>query len=182
MYSGALSSLCDSFVAEKRALGFKFNKGAQMLSAFSRSTQSFELLENTLTVEIVNAWITRRPTETKDNQFKRFYLVRQFAEYMARLGYVAYIPLQDEIGRFHKTFIPYIFSHDEIKRFFTEVDNLKYNLRSGAPRRHLVMPVIFRILYCCGLRVSEAARLTGESVDLKAGVLTVRDSKFSKSR
>jgi len=182
VYSGALSSLCDSFVAEKRALGFKFNKGAQVLSAFSRFTQSFELPENTLTVEVVNAWITRRPTETKDNQFKRFYLVRQFAEYMARLGYAAYIPLQDEIGRFHKTFIPYIFSHDEIKRFFTEVDNLKYNLRSGAPRRHLVMPVIFRILYCCGLRVSEAARLTGEDVDLKAGVLTVLDSKFSKSR
>ena len=181
-YSGMLSSLCESFVAEKHAVGFKFNKGAQLLSAFSRFTQSFELPENTLTEEVVNAWNARRSTENKTNQFHRFYLVRQFAEYMARLGYQAYIPLPDEVGRMHGTFTPYIFSHIEIKRFFVEVDQLKHNLRSVAPRRHIVMPVIFRMLYCCGLRVSETVRLLGDDVDLKNGTLTVRDSKFGKSR
>lgn len=181
-YSGILSALCESFVEEKRAVGYKFNKGAQMLSAFSRFTQSFNLSENTLTEEVVTAWSARRPTETKANQFHRFYLICQFAEYMSRLGYEAYIPLKGEIGKMHETFTPYIFSHSEINRFFEAADKLKNNLRSCAPRRHLIMPVVFRILYCCGLRVSEAAQLLGEDVDLETGVLTVRDGKFGKSR
>ena len=182
IYSGVLSHLCESFVTEKRAIGYNFNKGAQVLSAFSRFTQSFDLPDDTLTEEVVKAWNTRRTTENKANQFHRYYLVRQFAEYMARLGYKAYIPLPEEVGRMQESFIPYIFTHTEIKKFFTEADKLKHNLRSIAPRRHLVMPVIFRILYCCGLRVSEATRLLGEDVDLKNGVLSVRDSKFGKSR
>jgi integrase len=44
------------------------------------------------------------------------------------------------------------------------------------------MPVLFRVLYCCGLRLSEATGLRGEDVDLQSGILTIRDSKFSKSR
>lgn len=181
-YSGILSALCESFVEEKRAVGYKFNKGAQVLSAFSRFTESFELPENTLTEEVFSAWSARRSTETKANQFHRFYLVRQLAEFMVRLGYEAYIPIRGEIGKMHEVFTPYIFSHSEINRFFTEANQLKHNLRSGAPRRHIVMPVIFRILYCCGLRVSEAVCLLGDDVNLETGVLSVRDSKFGKSR
>ena len=44
------------------------------------------------------------------------------------------------------------------------------------------MPVLFRLLYCCGLRASEAATLKGGDVDLEKGVLTIRNSKFGKTR
>lgn len=44
------------------------------------------------------------------------------------------------------------------------------------------MPVLFRILYCCGLRVSEVINLLADDVDLEHGVLTIRNSKFGKTR
>ena len=44
------------------------------------------------------------------------------------------------------------------------------------------MPMIFRTLYCCGLRVSEATRLQCEDVDLSEGIITVREYKFDKTR
>lgn len=47
---------------------------------------------------------------------------------------------------------------------------------------YLIMPVLFRMLYCCGLRVSEATNLLAGDVDLEHGVLTIRNSKFGKTR
>ena len=44
------------------------------------------------------------------------------------------------------------------------------------------MPVLFRMLYCCGLRVSEATNLLASDVDLEHGILTIRNSKFGKTR
>lgn len=47
---------------------------------------------------------------------------------------------------------------------------------------HLALPVIFRILYGCGLRVSEVLKLRLQDVNLTGGVLTIRDAKFGKDR
>ncbi len=50
------------------------------------------------------------------------------------------------------------------------------------PFRHLVMPVLFRTIYACGLRCSEARLLRVEDVDINTGVLQVRDAKGGKDR
>lgn len=53
---------------------------------------------------------------------------------------------------------------------------------SESPLRHLVMPVLFRLLYTCGLRVSEALHLKVADVDLDAGVLAIYGAKGDKER
>lgn len=181
-YSGALAGLCETFIAEKRAVGYRYNTEAKKLSEFSRFTLTFEFPSNVLTEEVVKAWITKQPTDSDRNQYARFSIISQFARYLTRLGYSAYIPDANETGRLHKNFVPYIFTHEEIRAFFTAADAMKRSSRSIAPRRHLIMPVLFRMLYCCGLRVSEATKLLSEDVDLKEGVLTVRESKLGKAR
>lgn len=181
-YSGALAEVCDGFIQEKRAIGCQYNTEAKKLSEFSRFTLAFDCPENTLTKEIVQAWIARKPTDSDRNQYARFSLISQLAKYMERLGYPAYVPGRDEIGKLHKSFVPYIFSHEEIRAFFKAVDAMTRLPHSVAPRRHLIMPVLFRMLYCCGLRVSEATDLLADDVDLVHGVLTIRNSKFGKTR
>lgn len=181
-YSGGLSALCENFIKEKSAVGYIYNTEAKKLSEFSRFSLSFEYPENTLTKEVVQAWISKKTTDSDRNQYARFSLISQFANYMKRIGCPAYIPDRTEIGKLHKTFIPYIFTHQQIRDFFTAVDSLKLSAHSVALRRHLIMPVLFRMLYCCGLRASEATHLHGNDVDLDNGVLTIRDSKFGKSR
>ena len=56
---------------------------------------------------------------------------------------------------------PYIFSDDEIKRLFESIDN-SCKFSHIVPLRHLVLPVFFRTLYCCGLRVSRGTFDTSE--------------------
>lgn len=53
---------------------------------------------------------------------------------------------------------------------------------NSAPFRHLVMPVLFRMLYGCGLRISEALNLTKKDVDLEHGVLNIHHAKKDRER
>ena len=179
-YSGSLKTACESFIREKRALGYLYNTEAKKLSDFSRFTLDFEFPENTLTQEVVRAWIAKKPTDSERKQYARFSLISQFARYMKRMGYAAYVPDRDEIGKLRRTFAPRILSHEEIRAFFEATDFMPE--QSIAPRRHLIMPVLFRMLYCCGLRVSEAINLKGGDVDLENGILTIREGKAGKSR
>lgn len=153
-----------------------------MLNEFSRFILAFGCPENTLTKEAVQAWVARKPTDSDRNQYARFSLISQFSKYMERMGYPAYVPGRDEIGKLHKSFVPYIFSHEEIRAFFEAADAMTCPPKSGAPRRRLIMPVLFRMLYRCGLRVSEATNLLAGDVDLEQGILTIRNSKFGKTR
>jgi integrase/recombinase XerD len=47
---------------------------------------------------------------------------------------------------------------------------------------HLVFPAIYRLLYGCGLRISETLALKQKDMDLKQGIITIRGSKFNKDR
>ena len=65
-------------------------------------------------------------------------------------------------------------------RLFREIDSCAPSLT--APTRHLVVSVIFRMIYCCGLRPVEARRLRREDVSLCDGVVKILESKGHKDR
>jgi integrase len=44
------------------------------------------------------------------------------------------------------------------------------------------MPELFRVLFCCGLRIGEALKLRVQDVDLQRGIITVRQGKFRRDR
>ena len=73
---------------------------------------------------------------------------------------------------------PHIYRDDEITGLLQAAG------RIGPPGslRALVMQTLFGLIACTGLRISEAVALSDEDVDLEAGVLTIRQSKFGKSR
>ncbi|MDR1536764.1 MAG: tyrosine-type recombinase/integrase [Clostridiales bacterium] len=181
-FVGVLAPICRDFIAEKRAVGYIYNAESKNLRQFSRFTEGFNFRKETLPEEVVKAWIEKRPNDSDRTRYARFALIKIFAEYMTRMNYLAYVPSREEVGKCRKSFIPYIFTHDEIRRFFAAVDEMTLSCHSIAPRRHLIMPVLFRALYCCGLRVSEATELRGADVDLQSGILTIKDTKFGKSR
>jgi len=84
------------------------------------------------------------------------------------------------LPRLANSFTPYIFTREEIARLLTVIDNVR---RSGHnPLVGLTLPLLFRVLYCCGLRVSEACQLKNEDVDLERGTLMVLDTKGGKDR
>ena len=79
-----------------------------------------------------------------------------------------------------RTFKPYIFSSDEILKLLTAARALA--IRRSNPLRPWSMELIITLLYTTGLRIGEVTRLTIHDYDLKEGILTIRKSKFRKSR
>ncbi len=177
-FVGDLAGLLTTFVAFKRSLGFNYENEADELYRFSKFSITFQMTKPILTKELVQAWCTKRPNEGARNNRRRAYPVRQFGIYLNSIGYDAYIAPPDTNARSY-TFIPYIFSYSEMEQIFANSDRLCPRRGSTLP---LIMPVILRMLYSCGLRISEAVSLQNKHVNLQEGILEVKNSKFGKDR
>lgn len=70
------------------------------------------------------------------------------------------------------------------KKYTSGLSTVIYFLRvcKNSPSRHLSLPAMIKLLYCCGLRPCEARRLYVKDVDLIHGRLNILDSKHQKSR
>jgi len=172
-----LKSLLDSFLTQKRALGYKYDVMEDSLRRFIRFVESYDLKTFCLPEELVSNYCMRRSGETPKSHANRCSDIRQIATFLNVNGFKAHVPMSPR--KIHSNFVPYIFTHNEIKRIFAATDSIKPHSRYNCAE---VYPVLFRMLYGCGLRISEALNLLISDVDLKSGVLTIRNSKHNKSR
>jgi len=164
------------FISYKRAQGYKYRANEESLNRFIKFLVGFGLTENRLSKELILEYVKKRPHETPKNNAIRVSDLKQFTIYLNEHGYEAYIPT---VSKCSSAFVPYIFTHDEILRIFQAVDKLKPNSYYNSA---VVYPVLFRMLYGCGLRISEALDLKVGDVDLAKGVLTIKKSKYDKDR
>jgi len=165
---------------EKRASGYRYGTEASYLEKIDRFLFQKGHDSHNLPKHLVELWITKQGHESHKTHYNRVSMIRQFAKYLLRQGLPAYVPSPEYARRGRGSFAPYIFSAAEIKRFLTELDQILPSPKS--PRRHMVMPELFRLLIFCGLRISEALSLCVKDVNLDTGVLTIRNTKFGKDR
>ncbi len=178
-FTGPFAKLCYKFIAYKRSLGFNYTTVAEVMELFDTYTEGLNLPKPVLTREVVNGWIKKKPYESANTQQTRITAIRQFAIYLTDLGYDAYILPPQKRGR-SKQYVPYIFTRDEMKRIFKAADNQPFV--GQHPHSHITTPVWMRLLYGCGLRISEVSNLCLRDVNLHTGVLHIRKSKFGKER
>lgn len=179
-FYGPFKKLCYKYITYKRSLGYDMGTthiySIRNMDSFFRN---YHFGKPKLTKKMVLSFTAYRKNESLKTQHMRMSLVRQFAKFIATLGYDAYV-LPVEFLKIGKIFTPCIFTHSEISRIIKASDNLK--VRKQSPLRHMIYPVLIRMLYGCGLRVSEALSLKVSDVNLADGILTVTKSKFNKSR
>lgn len=135
--------------------------------------------KDSLDRELALAWLEKRDTENTAGHRNRIMVIREFAKYLRAVGTEAYmIPIS--MTSKGPRYVPHIFNEAEIKAFFHGADSFRPHEK--APARHLVIPVFYRLLYCCGLRPAEARLLKKENVDLVRGAVYVVESKGHKDR
>ena len=178
-FHSALGRHMADLVRRKRALGYRYDEGVRILKRFDAFCLERFPGETTVTREMLDVWAVKKPCEAPGTFRSRVTVVSHLALHMAALGLDAYAYPTNELPKEPK-YIPYIFSEEELRRLFRQIDCCHYS--PEVPHRHLIMPVLFRILCCCGLRPGEALRLKTEDVDLEKGVLLIRDSKNGNSR
>jgi integrase len=179
-FHSPLAELIMAFIEEKRACGYRFKQERLLLLALDRRLRAIGHASADLPRDVVESWTARRPTEQPRNHEHRVRLVHQFARFALRRGVHAHVPDSRGLARRRALFTPYIFTREQIATLFAATDRLPRS--SLAPLRHQVVPEVFRLLYCCGMRASETLHLRWSEVDLTSGVVTVLDGKFQKDR
>jgi len=172
-----LTDAITALVAEKRAVGYKYAAEERVLArfaAFSRDQFPGLAAPSRASVE---AWLAaaRRRAVTPATLQGLAAPVRELARWLGRRGVPAYVLPKGALPR-PARYVPHIYTDQELAALFRQTDRCRYC--AEVPLRHLVMPVLFRTIYACGLRASEA-RLR-RAVD--AGVLQIRDAKGGKDR
>jgi integrase len=178
-FKSHLGILISDFIQQKQASGYPYHSSARILHCFDSFVAERFPNEQTVTKEMCYSWLQIKPHGHSNGLLRRISPVRQFSKYLRGLGYDAYIIP----GHIHSKQIKYeahIYTTAELKAFFNAIDHCPPSPFS--PTRRFVIPVIFRLIYCCGLRSSQARLLMKEDVDLTTGKVISRESKGWKAR
>src|SRR6266436_7219484 len=162
--TGAITALA----AEKRATGYKYDAEERVLALFAAFCRSqFPGLEAPDRAS-AEAWITSaRERGVKPATLQGLAApVRELARWLGRRGVPAYVLPTGALPR-PARYVPHIYTDQELAALFTQTDRCRHC--SLVPFRHLVMPVLFRTIYACGLRASEARLLRFGDVDVETG-------------
>jgi integrase len=169
----------EQYLTERRRVGFELKSMEPRLKRFAEHVFAINH-QGALTVELMTAW-ARLSTNGHGNSAtwaRRLASLRPFTAWLRQFDPATEIPDEAVFGRLPGRMAPHIYREQEI------VDLLAAAGKLGPPGglRPATMQTLFGLLACTGLRISEALALTDADVDLKAEVLTIRQSKFGKSR
>jgi len=171
-----LHEAIDSYVTLKRSLGAVFSAESRILRCFGRTFGDVPL--EALTCEACRAFCrgTGPPTRWWE---RKHYTLRGFFAFLVYRGHLATSPLPERGPKIPRSFEPYIYSRDELKRLL-DATSILQDKRS--PLQHLTFRALLLVLYGAGLRPGEGLRLRCCDVDLGERVLAVWGTKFFKSR
>jgi len=169
----ALERALSEYLAVRRALGFKLTRDELLLTQFVAFVE--ESRAERLTAELALAWVTQPAAASPAWLAMRLAVVRGFTTWLqasdpsSEVAPTGWLPPRRRTN-------PYLYSDDEIAALMAAARRARWPL-SGATYETLI-----GLLAVTGLRVGEAIRLDRADVSLSEGLLTIRDSKFEKSR
>lgn len=177
-FDGPFAEMCRAFVSYKRSLGVQYNGQIQLLHSFDNFSKDFTVNDYEISMELAEAWSRRRHGECETHRSARILVMRHFAQYLTANGYRTYMqPFKFKSDHQHT---PYIFTHEEMKRIFHALDHAEPSPKSVY--RNKVYPMLYRILYACGLRIGEALGLKLRDIDVEKGLIHLTKTKNNIER
>ena len=179
-YTSAFAAHIAAYIAERRSAGYMFDNPAYWLSRFDRFCVETKVTDPSMSKELFDAWSISIPNESKTTQNNRLEALKNFSVYLNGCGISSYVPHRLPMP---EKKVPYLMSDDDIKAFFKAVDEY-YPMGNVSEFKRLAYQykVLFRMIYCCGLRNSEACELRAENIDLDTGKIEIIHSKGDKDR
>jgi integrase/recombinase XerD len=169
----ALRDALSDYLNVRRALGSKLDRAEKLLSQFV--TYLEDQHAEVITVEHALAWATL-PQRSGWWHAMRLSAVRRFAVYLHNLDARTQVPPPGLIAHRRRRATPYLYSDAEIHALVQAAGRLRTAIGAST------YPVLISLLAVTGMRFGEAIALDVNDFNPEAGVLTVRDGKFGKSR
>ena len=160
-------------------MGFKYETEEWIFYFFDRFTIERGETRVGITKSLADDWIRCKPNESDSYRYHRAVCLKQLSSFLCKTGIHSYIPQLPPSC--NNTFIPHIFSQDEITAIFKACDEVKTQKRV-MNSIIIILPALFRLMYGTGLRISEALALRNKNVNLADNFLVVKDCKNEQER
>lgn len=168
------SSSAADYLATRRAMGYKLVYQGQLLGQFAAYLEAVGA--ERLTIAHALAW-AKQPADGAPVWWAvRLGAARGFARYLSAIEPATEVPPARLLPEPSHRIVPYIYSDADTARILQAAGRLAPEHRADTYR------TLIGLIGVTGMRAGEAVRLDREDVDLDQGLLTIRNSKFGKSR
>ena len=169
----ALSDHLDAYLALRRALGYRLVDNGRQLAGFVAYLD--QRGEPTVTVTAALAWASAADASAALTS-RRLSMIRRFAGYLTAFDDDTQVPPTSLVHAPPGRTTPYLYSADEVLALMAAARRLQPELRGATTA------TVIGLLAATGLRPGEAVALDDGDLDAAAAMLTVRDSKWHKTR
>jgi len=176
-----LSKAIEQYISHKRSLGMGYKSEATRLRAFVRAIgdRDMRLVTPGPVLEFLGGKCTGPVTSF---WFSKYHALTRFYCYALAREYCSGSPLPVIVPQKPVPFEPYIYTNRDIEQLLVAADAMPQRFHSGRGIEPLTIRTLLLLLYSTGLRISEALSLLLPDYDAHARVLTIRETKFFKSR
>lgn len=172
-----LRAAIDQYVAWRQAQGARFQAQAYVLRRYARSAGDGVGCDEVSSDE-GRAFVDGGTTASNNRAYKHS-IVAGFYRYALARGLATHSPLPVAAPKTFPPALPYIYSREELRRLLDATKTYRKRVNQLEPH---TFRTLLLVLYGAGLRRGEALNLTLADVDLPAALLTVRETKFDKTR
>ena len=174
-----LQARVQQYLAERRRLGFHLRSPGHALPNLARFVEASKH-SGALTVELMAQWARQAQggKASAETAARRLAWLRPFLRWLQQFEPQTEVPHDSTFGPIPGRVAPHIYQPEEIEALLQAARQLGPcdGLRAAT------YETLFGLIASAGLRISEAIALADIDVDLEAGVLMVRQTKFGKSR
>jgi integrase/recombinase XerD len=172
-----VNDLVTHYVTFRRALGERCKTNESILRSFCRAIGPRTPVA-AVGADAVAAFLAGAGPVTSAWR-TRYHALKGFFWFAVSRGHLNKAPLPTIVPKRPPPFVPYIYSRDDIRRLLDAIPSYR-RCRTGIEPETL--RAILLLLYGAGLRARESLTLSVEDVDLPNAILTIRNTKFFKTR
>lgn len=170
----SLRDALESYLTIRRSLGYKLTRTGLLLDDFVGYLETNGT--DTITTDAAFAWATLPPGGASDWWAQRLSVVRSFARHLHAIDPAHEVPPPGLFPGRSRRATPYLYSDTDIAALMAAASGFR------SPLRVATFETLVGLLAATELRIGEALRLDRDDVDLVEGVLTIRFTKFGKTR
>lgn len=177
-FTGPMGSWMIQHLALRRSLGYRYVGAEYTLDAFDQFLDGHFPNCKVITRQMVVGYLDTTHHRAPLTRADHVSVLRQFCRFMLQFDLATYIPEKGLVGPAKVQVKPYIFTQEEVVRIMQQA--MQLNVKSK------ILPYTYRmiigLLWVTGMRIGEVVRLKIEDIDSDNGILTIRQTKFFKSR
>lgn len=171
-----LTDVVDAYLTRQRSLGMRFESAGDLLHQFCRAMGNRDI--SAVRPEAVIDFL-QGTGPLSATWMLRYKVLRGFYRFAISRGYTASLPLPTTVPKLPPQQTPYVYSTVELQRLLDATSILRDRHRPQVPAMYRTLLLL---LYGSGMRIGEVLRLVLQDVDVAEQLITVRDTKFFKTR